>query len=416
MKQAFFDLLQKEITRIDEGKTTKRKERVIEGFTNDPSPKAKIAGKEYRIFNSNDYLGLRHHPELKKAEHAASEKYGAGPGAVRFISGSMKVHRDLERAVAKFHGRDDAIVYSSAFAANLAVMFCLSQGLTKTSLVDSNVLLLSDSLNHRSIIDGVRITGLPKEQRGIFEHMNPQALKKVLEENAGKFKRVVVVTDGVFSMLGEYQKLKEMREVIDACDSMYEMGILLVVDEAHGVGIAGETGRGIEEIEGVQADVLVGTFGKAFGADGGYVVASQTVIDYLRESSATYIYSNSISPGTAGAALRAVQLMDEPEGKKLLEASRKNTAYFQEEMKKTSFTFAAVSYHPIQPVLIGDTAKTKALVEYFFEHGILATNISYPVVPPGRDEIRVQISATHSKEDIDELIKVLVQAGEDLKL
>lgn len=416
MKQAFFDLLKQEIARIDEARTTKRKERIIEGFTNGPSKKAIIQGKEYQIFNSNDYLGLRHNPGLKKAEHDASEQYGTGPGAVRFISGSLKVHRDLEQAIAKFHSRDDAIVFSSAFAANLAVMFCLSQGLTKTSLVDNNVLILSDALNHRSIIDGVRLTGLPKEQRAIFDHMNPEALEKVLKENAGKYKRVVVVTDGVFSMLGEYQKLKEMRNVIDACDSLYERGILLVIDEAHGVGIAGETGRGIEEIENVQADVLVGTFGKSFGADGGYVVANQTIIDYLRESSATYIYSNSISPGTAGAALCAVQLLDKEEGKKLLKQSRENTAYFKEEMKKTGFLFAAESTHPIQPVLIGDTAKTKALVEYFYEHGILATNISYPVVSPGRDEIRVQISATHTKEDIDELISVLLKAKKDLSL
>jgi glycine C-acetyltransferase len=217
-------------------------------------------------------------------------------------------------------------------------------------------------------------------------------------------------------MLGEYQKLKEIREVITATDSLYEMGILLVIDEAHGVGISGDTGRGIEEIEGVNADVLVGTFGKAFGADGGYVVADQTVIDYLRESSATYIYSNSISPGTAGAALRAVQMLDQPDGTDLLKKSRENVLYFKEQMKKTKFSFAVESSHAIQPVLIGDTAKTKALVEYFFEHGILATNISYPVVPQGRDEIRVQISATHTKEDIDYLIETLVKAGDALHL
>jgi glycine C-acetyltransferase len=417
MAQAkFLELLQQEVARIDSNKTTKRKERIIEGFTNDPSPKGIIEGKEYYIFNSNDYLGLRHHPELKKAEHEASQKYGTGPGAVRFISGSLKVHRDLEKAVAKFHGRDDAIVFSSAFAANLAVMFCLSQGLTKDSLVDNNVLLVSDTLNHRSIIDGVRLTGLPKNQRAIFEHMNPASLEKILEENKDKVKRVIVVTDGVFSMLGEYQHLKELNAVIEKYQDVYEMGVMLVIDEAHGVGIAGATGRGIEEVEGVKADVLVGTFGKAFGADGGYVVASQTVIDYLRESSATYIYSNSISPGTAGAALRAIQLLDEEAGKKLLEQSRENTSYFKNQMEGLGYKFAAPSDHPIQPVLIGDTAKTKQLVEYMFEHGIIVTNISYPVVAPGRDEIRVQLSATHTKKDIDELIAAFKKAGKDLCL
>lgn len=413
---AFFDLLQKEISRIDGLKTTKRKERIIEGFTNDPSPKGIIEGKEYFIFNSNDYLGLRHHPELKKAEHEASEKYGTGPGAVRFISGSLKVHRDLEKSVAAFHERDDAIVFSSAFAANLAVMFCLSQGLTKDSLVDNNVLIVSDTLNHRSIIDGIRLTGLPKDQRAIFEHMNPASLEQVLKDNMEKVKRVIVVTDGVFSMLGEYQHLKALKEVIDRYQEKFEMGIMLVIDEAHGVGIAGKTGRGIEEVEGVQADVLVGTFGKAFGSDGGYVVANQTVIDYLRESSATYIYSNSISPGTAGAALRAIQLLNEDAGIKLLQQSQENTRYFKSQMKSLGYTFAAESDHPIQPVLIGDTAKTKQLVEYMFEHNIIVTNISYPVVPPGRDEIRVQTAATHTKEDIDTLVAAFKSAGTELGL
>lgn len=401
----FLTLLKSELARIDEAKTTKRKERVIEGFTNEPSKKAIIQGKQYHLFNSNDYLSLRHHPKLKKAEHDATKLYGTGPGAVRFISGTLSIHKELEKATANFHKRDDAMIFSSAFAANLAVMFCLSQGLTKDSLVDSNVLIVSDALNHRSIIDGVRLTGLPKEQRAIFEHMNPENLKQVLESYVGKVKRVVVVTDGVFSMLGEFQKLKEVRAIIDSFQNKYELGVLLVVDDAHGVGIAGETGRGIEEIEGVKADVLIGTYGKAFGVDGGYVVANQTIIDYLRESSATYIYSNSISPGTAAAAKRAIELLDEKQGTLLLKKSKRNTKYFMKHMKSSGFQFAAKSNHPIQPVLIGDTAKTKALVEHFFQHNIIATNISYPVVPKGRDEIRIQISATHTKEDIDYLIE-----------
>lgn len=403
----FLSSLEKEIARIDEAKTTKRKERVIERFTDTSSKKAIINNKEYYLFNSNDYLSLRFHPEVKEAEHKGSQQYGAGPGAVRFISGTLKIHKDLEKTTANFHKRDDAMIFSSAFAANLAVMYCLSQGLTKDSLIDSNVLIVSDALNHRSIIDGVRLTGLPKEQRVIFEHMNPESLKQILEDHLGKIKRVIVVTDGVFSMLGEFQKLKAIKTVINLYEKKYEQGILLVVDDAHGVGIAGKTGRGIEEVEGVQADVLIGTYGKAFGTDGGYVVSNQTIIDYLRESSATYIYSNSIAPATAAAAQRSVQLLDEPAGKILLKQSRINTEYFKKQLPKTNFSFAADSNHPIQPVLIGDTARTKALVEYLFKHNIIATNISYPVVPKGRDEIRIQISATHTEKDINYLIQIL---------
>lgn len=406
-KQNFLQTLKSEVARIDSAKTTKRHERVIEGFTNSASPKAIIAGREYSIFNSNDYLGLRHNYALKKAEHEASEKYGTGPGAVRFISGTLSVHRELEKAVAKFHGRDDAIVFSSAFAANLAVMFTLSQGLTKDALIDSDVLILSDSLNHRSIIDGVRLTGLPKDNRMIFAHKDMSDLERVLSENVGKFRRVVIVTDGVFSMLGEYQDLRTTKEIIEKYDKSYERGILLVVDEAHGVGAVGATGRGTEELQNTKADILVGTFGKAFGADGGYVVASQTIVDYFRESSATYIYSNSISPGTAAAALRAIELLDEPEGRKLLESSRVNTEYFKKLMNKAGLQFAADSTHPIQPVLIGDTAKTKEIVNSLFEKGYLVTNISYPVVPQGRDEIRVQISSSHEKNELESLVSEL---------
>jgi len=415
-RKNFFSVLSQEVDRIDKAKTSKRFEKIIAGFTKEKSPKAIIGKEKYQVFNSNDYLGLRHHLFLKKAEHQATEIFGTGPGAVRFISGSLKIHRDLEKALAKFHKRDDAMVFSSSFAANIAVMFCLLAGQNKDSLVDSNVIVISDALNHRSIIDGIRVANLPKEQRAIFSHMDPAHLETILETNKKIYKRALVVTDGVFSMLGEYQKLKEIRTVIDKYDKEYENGVLLVVDDAHGVGIAGKTGRGIEEVEDAKADVLIGTFGKAFGADGGYVVGSQTIIDYLRESAATYIYSNSISPGTAGAALKSIEFLDSPAGKKLLKNSKENVAYFKKRMKTVGFQFAAESDHPIQPVLIGDPAKTSDLVKKLFKKNIIVTNISYPVVPKGRDEIRVQISAVHTKSDIDQLVKAFEEEKDLIKM
>ena len=404
-RKNFFSVLNQEIDRIYKAKISKRFEKIIDGFTKEKSPKAIIGKKKYQVFNSNDYLGLRHNPLLKKAEREASEVFGTGPGAVRFISGSLKVHRDLEKALAKFHKKDDAMIFSSSFAANLAVLYCLIAGQNKDSLVDNNVLVISDALNHRSIIDGIRVANLPKEQRGIFNHMDPVCLENILEANKKIYKRALVVTDGVFSMLGEYQKLKEIRVIVDKFDKEYENGVLLVVDDAHGVGVAGKTGRGIEEVEGAKADVLIGTFGKAFGADGGYVVANQTIIDYLRESAATYIYSNSIPPGTAAAALKAIELLDKSVGKKLLKNSKENVTYFKKQMQKVGYLFAADSYHPIQPVLIGDPIKTSNLVKKLFKRNIIVTNISFPVVPKGRDEIRVQISAVHTKKDIDLLVK-----------
>ncbi len=408
-KQSFLEILASEVSRIDSVKTSKRDERVISSFKS--ATVARISGKDVVIFNSNDYLGLRHNETVKKAEHEASAVFGSGPGAVRFISGTMAVHRELERSIADFHGREDAMVFSSAFAANLAVMYCLLSGQSKDSKVKNDVLVVSDALNHRSIIDGIRLANLPKEQRVVFAHMDMKSLEEILAGNKGKFSRVVIVTDGVFSMLGEYQKLNEMRELSDRYDAEYEQGILLVVDDCHGVASCGATGRGVEEIMDARADVLVGTFGKGFGADGGYAVASQRIIDYLRESSATYIYSNSISPGTAGAALRAVRLVDSKEGRELLAKSLENTSYFKKLMTDAGFGFAADSLHPIQPVLIGDPVKTRELVDFLFAKNLLVTNISYPVVPKGRDEIRVQISASHTKEEIDMLVDAMRKFG-----
>ncbi len=404
-KQQFYSILDSEVARIDSIKTSKRNERIIQSFKS--ATVAQIEGTDITIFNSNDYLGLRHNASVKEAEHAASQKYGAGPGAVRFISGSMQIHKDLERAMAQFHKRDDAMIFSSAFAANLAVLFCLTTGQSKDSKVKSDVLVVSDALNHRSIIDGIRLANLPKEQRMVFEHMNMQSLGTILKDAVGKWSRVLIVTDGVFSMLGEYQHLDKMREIIDMYDAQFPQGILLVMDDCHGVASCGKTGRGIEELKNARADVLIGTFGKGFGSDGGYVVADRQIIDYLRESSATYIYSNSISPGTAGAALKAVEIVDSVEGRKLLQESQKNTTYFKKLVKKAGYVFAAESIHPIQPVLIGDPVKTRSLVDFLFSKHILVTNISYPVVQKGRDEIRIQISAAHSKEEIDYLVKCM---------
>lgn len=415
-QQAFLEILEKEVARIDEAGTTKRTETVIEGFEGEGAPQALVAGQPRRVFNSNDYLGLRFHTQLLEAEHQASQKFGTGPGAVRFISGSLAVHRDLEKALAKFHGRDDAMVFSSAFATNLAVLFCLLKGQSRDSLVDDNVLVISDELNHRSIIDGIRVAGLPKEQKAIFSHLDAADLERVLKENVGKWGRIVIVTDGVFSMLGEYQDLAAMKAVTDRYQDQYPQGIWTVVDDAHGVAAFGETGRGCEEVCGVQADLLVGTMGKAFGADGGYVTGSRAMIDYLRESAATYIYSNSISPGTAGAALASVELMMSGEGQKLLANLRENLTWFKEAMAEAGFEFAVDSIHPIQPWFIGDTAKTKALKAELFKRGFLVTNINFPVVPKGRDEIRVQLSATHERSDLEAFLKAAREAAKAVGL
>ena len=405
----YFQILKSEVRRLDDLSVSKRSEKVISGFTSDVPPQAIIGSKSYSVFNSNDYLGLRHHPKLKQAESRASEKFGVGPGAVRFISGSLQIHRDLEMALAQFHGRDDAMIFSSAFAANLAVISSLIKGQSKDSLLDANTLVVSDELNHRSIVEGIRVANFPDTQRRVFHHFDLSQLEQIFKESKGKFTRVLVVTDGVFSMLGEYQNLEKLRSLIDAYDSKFPQGVLMFVDDCHGIGVLGDTGRGVEQLCGTKSDVLVGTLGKAFGVDGGYVTASQSVIDYLRESAATYIYSNPISPGAAAAALESVHILDSVEGKKLLENLRENISHFKKLLSQTSIALAADSKHAIQPLLLADAAKAKALQDHLFQQGFLTTSITYPVVPKGRDEIRVQLSAAHTFKDLEKFVQALAK-------
>lgn len=415
-KQKFFKSLQNEVERIDQAGVSKRFEKVITDFTSSKNPKAIIDGREISIFNSNDYLGLRHHSKLKEADHQASAKFGTGPGAVRFISGSLAVHQELEQKLAAFHGREAGMVFSSAFAANLATIFSLTKGQSKDALISSDTLVISDELNHRSIIDGVRLANLDSAAKLIFKHLDINSLEQILEENAGKFERVLIITDGVFSMLGEYQNLGAMRKVVDRLDSKFAQGILLIVDDCHGVAAFGKTGRGSEEVSNGAADVLVGTLGKGLGVDGGYVVADKVVIDYLRESAATYIYSNSITPGAAAAASAALDVVNSQEGKEMLAQLHTNVEQFKKETHAAGFSFAADSIHPIQAVLIGDTAKTKALTKAMYEAGFLITNINYPVVPKGRDEIRVQLSARHTSQEVSDFVAAMTKAAKTLTI
>jgi len=410
------EVLRNEVLRIDTSKTSKRHENVIDSFHKESgrAPRAVIKDKLFAIFNSNDYLGFRFHDMLRQAEEEATKKYGTGPGAVRFISGTLQIHRQLEKEIANFHGKDDAIVFSSAFAANIAVIPCFVKGQSKDSLVEGNTLVISDELNHRSIIEGVRVANLPKENKAIFKHRDMEDLRNVLNENKGKFKRVIIVTDGVFSMLGVHQNIADLQTISEEFDNDFDEGVITIVDDAHGIGVFGKNGKGTEELCNAKCNLLVGTLGKAFGSDGGYVTASLDFINYLRESAATYVYSNSISPGTTAAGLTALKILNSEEGKKLLDSLRININSFKIKMMKEGFTFAAESEHAIQPILIGDPIKTRQLVYALYDLGFLVTNISYPVVPKGKDEIRVQLSAIHTSKDIEEFVEAITKSAKHL--
>jgi len=345
--------------------------------------------------NSNSYLGLSFHRQLIEAEVKAAEQFGTGPGAVRFISGTYQPHVELERALALFHGRESALAMSAAYA---TVMGVLPQLVTNTTLV------VSDALNHNSIINAIRLS--PATDKAVYAHLDMAELEKILSDNKGRVKRVCVVTDGIFSMRGDHAPLRELTAICKHHDLNYEEGVITIVDDSHGVGALGNSGRGTEEYTHAQVDVLIATLGKALGVNGGYVVSAASVIDYLRETAPFYIYSNPITPAEAAAALKALQILDSKEGEELLAHVHKLGRKLRTALQDLGYETLR-GEHPIVPLLIRDTERTSALAVYLFEHNILVTGLNYPVVPKGDEEIRLQISASQTEQDIDYLIDTL---------
>ncbi len=352
-------------------------------------------GRRFLRMNSNSYLGLGRHPRVVAAETAAAEHYGAGPGAVRFISGTYQAHIDLEQRLADFHGREAAMLFSAAYATMIGVL---------PALIDESTLVVSDELNHNCIIKALHLA--KPGETAVYPHLDMAALQRILRDHRGTFKRLCVVSDGVFSMRGDHAPLDEIEACCRDHEAGYEQGIITVIDDSHGVGAFGKTGRGSEEVGGAKADLLVATLGKAFGINGGYVVAGRGLIDYLRETAACYIYSNPITPAEAAAARVAVDIVDSGEGLQLLETLRKLTAKLRAGLIGAGFE-TLPGEHPIVPILVRDTARTSALVAHLFAHDILVTGLNYPVVPKGEQEIRVQVSAEHRERDIDYFLSAL---------
>ena len=378
-------------------------ERVIVGIVpgrGGLGPRYRLEGCGDRLFlrmNSNSYLDLSLHPKVVEAETRAAERFGAGPGAVRFISGTYRPHVELEQRLASFHGREAALTMSAAYA---AVMGVLPQVVTERTAV------VSDALNHNCIINAVRLAN--PSHKAIYPHLDLAGLERALKAHEGRAARAVVVTDGVFSMRGDHAPLDRIVELCRRYDPAYPEGILSVVDDSHGVGAFGPSGRGTEEATRARADLLVGTLGKAFGVNGGYVVSSSTVIDYLRETAPCYVYSNPITPGEAAASLAALEIVDSPEGNERLVRVRRLAVRLRAGLEGIGLETIAGD-HPIVPVIIRDAGKTAAMVRHCFEHNILATGLTYPVVPRGEDEIRLQVSADHTDRDLDEALDVLKQ-------
>ena len=364
-------------------------------------PRFRLAGEgdtEFLRMNSNSYLGLSFEPEVVAAEEEAARRYGAGPGAVRFISGTYDVHVELERRLAAFHGREAGMIFSSAYATVLSVL---------VPLVTAETALISDELNHNCIINAMRLARPARKE--VYRHLDMAQLEGQLEACAGSCRRAVVVTDGIFSMRGDHAPLPEIVALAERFDARYPENVLVVVDDSHGVGAFGETGRGTEEYTGCSpVDVLIGTLGKALGVNGGYVVGSATLVAYLREKSPMYIYSNPITPAEAAAATASLGILDSGRGRDRLAHLRAMTARFEEGLVRLGFE-TIPGEHPVVPLMVRDTARTSALVRHLKRHGVLATGLNYPVVPKGDEEIRFQVNADHTAADIDHALAVLAE-------
>ena len=348
---------------------------------------------------ANNYLGLSTHPALIEAAKESYDRWGFGLSSVRFICGTQEIHKELERRIANFVGTDDAILYSSCFDAN--------GGLFETLLGPEDA-VISDELNHASIIDGVRLC---KAKRFRYKNNNMDDLRAQLEAaRAGGCKKILIATDGVFSMDGYIANLKAV------CDLADEFDALTMVDDSHAVGFMGEHGRGTAEYCGVmgRVDIITGTFGKAMGgASGGYTAARQPIVDLLRQRSRPYLFSNTLAPAICAATLRTIDLLEQ--STELRDRVHANARYFRAEMEKHGFDLLP-GEHPIVPVMLYDPRTAQEFARRMLEKGVYVVGFCYPVVPKGRDRIRTQISAGHTKEDLDLAVRCFAEVKQEMGL
>ncbi len=352
-------------------------------------------GRELINLCANNYLALANHPAVREAAHRALDRYGYGMASVRFICGTQSVHKELEARLAAFLGMDDAILYSSCFDAN--------GGLFET-LLDEQDAVISDALNHASIIDGIRLC---RAQRFRYANDDLGELEARLVE-AREARVRLIATDGVFSMDGVIARLPEI------CDLAHRHGALVMVDDSHATGFVGRGGRGTPEYRDVmgRVDILTGTFGKALGgAAGGYTAARREIVAWLRQRSRPYLFSNSIPPVIAATTLHVLDLVES--GDELRERLRRNTRHFRERMTAAGF-HVVPGEHPIAPVMIGDAALAARFAERLLEHGVYVIGFSYPVVPMGKARIRTQMCAGHTLEQLDRAIGAFVSVGREL--
>lgn len=356
-----------------------------------------VDGKKVLNFCSNNYLGLANHPKLVEAAREAMLKYGVGPGAVRSIAGTMDLHLELEKRLAKFKGVEAAITFQSGFNANTA---------TIPALVGKDDVIFSDELNHASIIDGSRLSGARIER---FAHANAADLDQVIKTNAGTYRRGLVITDGVFSMDGDLAPLDEIYEVTNRHD------VMLMVDDAHGEGVVGRGGRGIVDHFGLhgKVDVEVGTLSKAFGVVGGLVAGNEKIIEWLRQRARPFLFSSATPPADVAACIAAIDLLES--STELVDRLWDNARYFKAQMKQMGFD-TGQSVTPITPVMLGEAPVAQQFSRELFEESVFAMPLGFPTVPKGKARIRVMISAAHTREDLDQGLAAFQKVGKKLNI
>ena len=348
-------------------------------------------------FCSNNYLGLSNNNEIKEAAKDALEKYGFGMSSVRFICGTQDIHKKLERKISKFFGSDDTILYTSCFDAN--------GGLFET-LLGSDDAIISDELNHASIIDGIRLS---KAKRYRFKNRDMNDLESKLSER-NEYRNVMIATDGVFSMDGHIAKIDKIAELAQQYNAM------VMVDDSHATGFIGKTGRGSAEFHGVmdKVDIWTSTLGKALGgASGGFTTGKQEIIDLLRQRSRPYLFSNTLAPSIVAAGLKAFEILSS--STVLRDRLENNTNFFRDEMTKAGFEIK-VGTHPIIPVMIHDAVLAQKMAEMLIKKGIYVVGFFYPVVPKGQARIRVQISAEMDMQQLTKAISIFTQVGQELNI
>jgi glycine C-acetyltransferase len=354
-----------------------------------------VDGSKVLNFCSNNYLGLANNPTVIKAAKDALDRYGSGPGAVRSIAGTMEIHLELEKRLAAFKGVEAAITFQSGFCANLA---------TIPALVGKEDVIFSDELNHASIIDGSRLSGARIVR---FAHADPADLEKVIKENAGTYRRALMITDGVFSMDGDVAPLDKEYEITNKYD------VMLMVDDAHGEGVLGRGGRGIVDHFGLhgKVDVEVGTLSKAFGGVGGVVAGNAKIIEWLRQRGRPFLFSSAVTPPDVAACIAAVDLLES--STELVDKLWENARYFKAAMKECGFD-TGVSTTPITPVMLGEAPLAQQFSRELFANGVFAMSLGFPTVPKGKARIRVMISAAHSRADLDQGLAAFKKVGQKL--